>query len=57
MEKDSDYLKDDSNYERIAELYVSNEFYKSLEECKNALLKNVSYTDFFNSLNFAEIEY
>ena len=57
MEKDAKYLENDSNYERIAELYVSNEFYKSLEKCKNKLAENVQFTDFFNSLNFAEIEY
>lgn len=57
MEKDASYLENDSNYERIAKLYVSNEFYKTLEECKNRLAENVEYTDFFNSLNFAEIEY
>ena len=57
MEKDTSYLEDDSNYERISKLYVSNELYESLEECKNRLLETVKYTDFFNSLNFAEIEY
>lgn len=57
MEKDESYLESDDNYERIAELYVNNSLYKKLEECKNALLKNVKYTDFFDSLNFAEIEY
>lgn len=57
MEKDAKYLDDDSNYERISELYVNNEFYKNLAECKNRLSELVKYTDFFNSLNFAEIEY
>ncbi len=57
MEKYASYLEDDDNYERIAELYVSNSLYKKLEECKNALLENVKYTEFFESLNFAEIEY
>lgn len=57
MEKDVAYLENDENYERIAELYVNNSLYKKLEECKQALMKNVKFTEFFESLNFAEIEY
>ncbi len=57
MEKDEAYLETDKNYERIAELYINNEFYKSFEKCKESLQNSIAFTDYFKSLNFAEIEY
>lgn len=57
MNKNASYLETESNYEEIEELYLNNKFYYALSEYKASLLKGVKYTDFFNSLNFAEIEY
>ncbi len=57
MEKEEGYLDSEAGYEEICEIYLNNQFYRALEEHKKALLASVSYTDFFGSLNFAEIEY
>ncbi len=57
MKKDSTYLSIKANYEQIEELYLNNQFYRALEEYKARLLDGVKYTEFFNTLNFEEIEY
>ena len=57
MEKDSTYLDVKANYEEIEELYLNNQLYRALEEYKSRLSESVSYSSFFNSLNFAEISY
>ena len=57
MEKDPTYIESDAGYEEICELYLNNQFYRALKEHKERLLSDVKYTEFFNSLNFAEIEY
>ena len=57
MEKDESYLENEAGYEEICKLYLNNQFYRALNEHKKRLLSDVSYTSFFGSLNFAEIEY
>lgn len=57
MKKDSTYLNIKANYEEIEGLYLNNQFYRALDEYKTRLLQSASYTEFFNTLNFAEIEF
>jgi hypothetical protein len=57
LKKDSTFLDNKDNFELISELYVDNSFYGVIEDCKERLLKSAKFTEFFEGLNFAEIDY